>query len=68
MKPITLIGLSVIFFYSLIQVLKFYGIGEDFYGVYILRDTIIRVQLHSLQVLNQLTQQVYSQHQPRLSK
>lgn len=36
MSPITLIGLSVIFFYSLTQVLNFYGIGEDVYGVYIL--------------------------------
>lgn len=36
MSPITLIGLSVIFFYSLIQILSFYGIGEDVYGVYIL--------------------------------
>lgn len=36
MNTITLIGLSVIFFYSLIQVLKFYGIGEDVYGAYVL--------------------------------
>ena len=36
MNPITLIGLSVVFFYSIIQILKFYGIGEDTYGVYIL--------------------------------
>jgi len=36
MKPITLIGLSIIFFYSLTQILKFYGISEDVYGVYIL--------------------------------
>ena len=36
MSPITLIGLAVIYFYSVIQVLKFYGIGEDVYGVYIL--------------------------------
>jgi hypothetical protein len=36
MNPITLIGLSVIFFYSTIQVLNFYGIGEDIYGIYIL--------------------------------
>ncbi len=36
MSPITLIGLSIIYFYSIIQVLKFYGIGEDVYGVYIL--------------------------------
>jgi len=36
MSPITLIGLSIIFFYSLTQVLNFYGIGEHVYGVYIL--------------------------------
>ncbi len=36
MSPITLIGLSIIFFYIIIQLLKFYGIGEDVYGVYIL--------------------------------
>lgn len=36
MNPITLIGLSIIFFYSITQVLNFYGIGQDVYGVYIL--------------------------------
>jgi hypothetical protein len=36
MNPITLIGFSIIFFYSLTQILKFYGIDEDVYGVYIL--------------------------------
>jgi hypothetical protein len=36
MSPITLIGISIIFFYSSTQILKFYGIGEDVYGVYIL--------------------------------
>jgi len=36
MNPVTLIGLSIIIFYSLTQVLNFYGIGEDVYGVYIL--------------------------------
>ena len=36
MNTITLIGLSIIFFYSIIQVLQFYGIEEDVYGVYIL--------------------------------
>ena len=36
MNPITLIGLSIIFFYSIIQILNFYGLGEDVYGVYIL--------------------------------
>lgn len=36
MNSITLIGVSVIVFYSIIQVLSFYGVGEDQYGVYIL--------------------------------
>ena len=36
MNPITLIGISIIIFYSLTQVLNFYGIGEDTYGVYML--------------------------------
>jgi hypothetical protein len=36
MNAITLIGISIIFFYSLTQILKFYGIGEDVYGVYLL--------------------------------
>jgi hypothetical protein len=36
MNPITLIGLSIIFFYSLTQILNFYGVGQDVYGVYIL--------------------------------
>jgi len=36
MNTITLLGLSIIFFYSLTQILNFFGIGEDVYGVYIL--------------------------------
>jgi hypothetical protein len=36
MNTITLLGLSIIFFYSLTQILNFYGVGEDVYGVYIL--------------------------------
>ena len=36
MHPITLIGISIIFFYSITQMLKFYGVGEDIYGVYVL--------------------------------
>jgi hypothetical protein len=35
MNTITLLGISAIFFYSIIQILKFYGIGEDIYGMYI---------------------------------
>jgi len=36
MNAITLIGLSIVFFYSLNQILKFYGVGEDVYGIYLL--------------------------------
>lgn len=36
MNPITLIGISIIFFYCLTQILNFYGVSEDVYGVYIL--------------------------------
>jgi hypothetical protein len=36
MNTITLIGLSIIFFYSITQILKYYGVEEDDYGVYIL--------------------------------
>ena len=33
---ITLLGVSLIFFYSLTQILKFYGIGEEVYGYYLI--------------------------------
>jgi hypothetical protein len=36
MNSITLIGLSVIFFYILVQILNYYGIKEDVYGIYIM--------------------------------
>lgn len=36
MHPITLIGVSIVFFYSLTQILNFYGVGQDVYGVYVL--------------------------------
>jgi len=36
MNPITLLGISIIVFYSLIQILNFYGVGQDTYGIYIL--------------------------------
>lgn len=35
MNTITLIGFSLIFLYSLIQIFKFYGIGQDVYGIYL---------------------------------
>lgn len=36
MDSITMIGMTIIFFYCLTQILKFYGINESVYGVYIL--------------------------------
>jgi hypothetical protein len=36
MNAITLIGLSIVFFYSLTQILNFYGVDQSTYGVYIL--------------------------------
>ena len=35
MNKITLLGLSVIFFYSLNQILQFYGITPEAYTIYI---------------------------------
>jgi hypothetical protein len=34
-KTITIIGLSLIFLYIVTQILKFYGIGSDSYGIYL---------------------------------
>jgi hypothetical protein len=36
MNTITLIGLTLIFLYSLIQIFKFYGIGQEIYGIYLM--------------------------------
>jgi hypothetical protein len=36
MDSITLIGITIIFFYCLTKILKFYGLDESVYGVYIL--------------------------------
>ena len=38
---ITLLGLSLIFFYSISQILKFYGVGEEVYGYYLIFYVII---------------------------
>jgi hypothetical protein len=35
-KVITIIGFSFIFFYAIIQILKFYGVGVSSYGPYLL--------------------------------
>jgi len=36
MNSITLIGVSIIFLYILLQVLNYYGINEHVYGIYVL--------------------------------
>ena len=48
MNPITLIGISIIFFYSVTQILKFYGVGEDVYGVYVLFYIMIIISILAL--------------------
>jgi hypothetical protein len=35
MNKITLLGLSIIFCYCIIQILQFYGINQDVYGIYL---------------------------------
>jgi hypothetical protein len=45
MNTITLLGISIIFFYSLTQILKFYGVGEDVYGIYILFYILIIISM-----------------------
>jgi small neutral amino acid transporter SnatA (MarC family) len=34
-KTITVIGVSLLFLYILTQILNFYGIGQDSYGIYL---------------------------------
>jgi len=36
MNPITVIGISIVFFYSLTQILNFYGVSQEIYGVYVM--------------------------------
>lgn len=36
MNPVTLLGLTVVFYYSITQIFYFYGVGEDVYGVYLM--------------------------------
>jgi hypothetical protein len=35
-SKVTLIGVSVLLFYSISKILQFYGIGESVYGIYLL--------------------------------
>jgi len=34
-KTITIIGFSLLFLYILMQILNFYGIGQESYGIYL---------------------------------
>ena len=36
MDSLTMVGITIIFFYCLTKILKFYGLDESVYGVYIL--------------------------------
>jgi hypothetical protein len=36
MSSVTLIGLSIIFFYIVVKILDYYGIHEHVYGIYVL--------------------------------
>jgi hypothetical protein len=36
MNTIALLGFTIIFFYCLSQILSFYGVGQDVYGIYAL--------------------------------
>jgi hypothetical protein len=36
MNTIALLGITIIIFYCLSQVLSFYGVGQDVYGIYLL--------------------------------
>lgn len=35
MKNVTWIGISILFFYTLIQILQYYGYGVESYGMYL---------------------------------
>jgi len=48
MNKITLLGISILFFYCLIQILKFYGIESDVYGVYLYFYIIIALSIFIL--------------------
>lgn len=36
MNSIAAVGITVIFFYSMLQVLRFYGVNESAYAIYII--------------------------------
>jgi len=45
MNAITLVGVSIIFLYSLVQIMRFYGVGEEVYGVYLLFYVFLMVSM-----------------------
>jgi hypothetical protein len=45
MNTITILGLTIILLYSSTQIMKFYGIGEDVYGVYVLYFIFIMISI-----------------------
>ena len=45
MNIITLLGISIILLYVITQIMKFYGIGEDVYGVYALFYLFIMISI-----------------------
>jgi hypothetical protein len=44
-SSITLLGVSLIFFYTLTQILKFFGIGEEVYGYYLIFYTFMLLSI-----------------------
>jgi hypothetical protein len=36
MDPVTSLGLTILFFYCMTQILSFYGVNQSTYGVYVL--------------------------------
>lgn len=49
MNLITILGVSIIGGYSVIQILKFYGVGEDTYGAYIMFYVFLLFSVYILQ-------------------
>ena len=45
MNIITLLGISIILLYVITQIMKFYGIGEDVYGPYVLFYILIIISI-----------------------
>jgi hypothetical protein len=48
MNRITIFGISILFLYSLIQILKFYGVPPEVYNVYIYFYIFIIISIYIL--------------------